>query len=41
MGNNRSIMSENLKEKIAQELGVYRTVQNEGWELSPQETVAT
>jgi small acid-soluble spore protein F (minor alpha/beta-type SASP) len=31
VGNNRSIMSENLKEKIAQELGVYRTVQNEGW----------
>jgi len=26
-----SIMSENLKEEIAKELGVYQTVRNEGW----------
>jgi small acid-soluble spore protein F (minor alpha/beta-type SASP) len=31
MGSNKGIMSENLKEKIAQELGVYNTVKNEGW----------
>jgi small acid-soluble spore protein F (minor alpha/beta-type SASP) len=27
----RSIMSENLKQQIARDLGVYNTVQNEGW----------
>jgi small acid-soluble spore protein F (minor alpha/beta-type SASP) len=27
----RSIMSENLKDQIARELGVYDTVKNEGW----------
>ncbi len=27
----RRIMSENLKEEIAKELGVYNTVKNEGW----------
>ncbi|HZX45817.1 MAG TPA: small, acid-soluble spore protein, alpha/beta type [Clostridia bacterium] len=27
----RGIMSENLKEEIARELGVYNTVKNEGW----------
>ena len=28
---NRRMMSENLKEEIAKELGVYETVKNEGW----------
>lgn len=28
---NKGIMSENLKEEIAKELGVYHIVQNEGW----------
>ncbi|MGI6537205.1 MAG: small, acid-soluble spore protein, alpha/beta type [Caldicoprobacterales bacterium] len=28
---NRSMMSENLKEEIAKELGVYDIVKNEGW----------
>ncbi|MGI6703838.1 MAG: small, acid-soluble spore protein, alpha/beta type [Clostridia bacterium] len=27
----RGIMSENLKEEIARELGVYNTVKSEGW----------
>jgi small acid-soluble spore protein F (minor alpha/beta-type SASP) len=27
----RGIMSENLKEEIARELGVYNTVKTEGW----------
>jgi len=27
----KSIMSENLKEEIAKELGVYDTVKNNGW----------
>ncbi len=31
MNNKKSIMSENLKEKIAHELGVYNVVKNEGW----------
>ncbi len=30
MAKNRSIMSENLKEEIAKELGVYDTVKKEG-----------
>lgn len=28
---NRGMMSENLKEEIAKELGVYDVVKNEGW----------
>ena len=31
MGRRRSIMSEQLKEEIAKELGFYDTVQREGW----------
>jgi len=31
MGRRRSIMSEELKEEIAKELGFYDTVQREGW----------
>lgn len=31
MGRKRSIMSEQLKEEIAKELGFYDTVQQEGW----------
>jgi len=27
----KGIMSENLKEEIAKELGVYSTVKNQGW----------
>ena len=30
MSKNRSVMSENLKEEIAKELGVYDTVKKEG-----------
>jgi len=29
--NNKNIMSESLRKKIAQELGIYNTVKNEGW----------
>lgn len=28
---NKNTMNEGLKNKIAQDLGVYNTVQNEGW----------
>jgi small acid-soluble spore protein F (minor alpha/beta-type SASP) len=31
MSSKRGIMSENLKQEIANELGVYDTVKNEGW----------
>ncbi|WP_084215471.1 small, acid-soluble spore protein, alpha/beta type [Jeotgalibacillus campisalis] len=31
MGRRRSIMSNQLKEEIAKELGFYDTVQQEGW----------
>ena len=31
MGKRRSIMSEQLKEEIAKELGFYDTVKREGW----------
>ncbi|MDG5473835.1 small, acid-soluble spore protein, alpha/beta type [Jeotgalibacillus sp. ET6] len=31
MGRRRSIMSDQLKEEIAKELGFYDTVQQEGW----------
>ncbi|HLR73489.1 MAG TPA: small, acid-soluble spore protein, alpha/beta type [Pseudogracilibacillus sp.] len=31
MGRRRGIMSEQLKEEIAKELGFYDTVQREGW----------
>ena len=31
MSSNKGIMSENLKQEIANELGVYNTVKNEGW----------
>jgi len=31
MGRRRGLMSENLKEEIAQELGVYDTVREYGW----------
>lgn len=31
MGRRRSIMSEQLKEEIAKELGFYDTVKSEGW----------
>ncbi|MBM7573144.1 small, acid-soluble spore protein, alpha/beta type [Aquibacillus albus] len=31
MGRRRGIMSDQLKEEIAKELGFYDTVQNEGW----------
>jgi small acid-soluble spore protein F (minor alpha/beta-type SASP) len=31
MSSKRGIMSENLKQEIANELGVYNTVKNEGW----------
>lgn len=31
MGRRRSIMSEQLKEEIAKELGFYDTVKREGW----------
>jgi small acid-soluble spore protein F (minor alpha/beta-type SASP) len=31
MSNKRGIMSENLKQEIANELGVYNTVKTEGW----------
>jgi small acid-soluble spore protein F (minor alpha/beta-type SASP) len=31
MGRRRGIMSDELKEEIAKELGFYDTVKNEGW----------
>jgi small acid-soluble spore protein F (minor alpha/beta-type SASP) len=31
MARRRSIMSDGLKEEIAKELGIYDTVQKEGW----------
>jgi small acid-soluble spore protein F (minor alpha/beta-type SASP) len=31
MSSKKGIMSENLKQEIANELGVYNTVKNEGW----------
>ena len=31
MSRNRSIMSDQLKAEIARELGVYNTVESEGW----------
>ncbi len=31
MGRRRGIMSDQLKEEIAKELGIYDTVQKEGW----------
>ena len=31
MAKNKSLMSENLKEEIAKELGVYDKVKKEGW----------
>ncbi|TFE01915.1 small, acid-soluble spore protein, alpha/beta type [Jeotgalibacillus sp. R-1-5s-1] len=31
MGRRRSVMSDQLKEEIAKELGIYDTVQQEGW----------
>lgn len=31
MGRRRGIMSDQLKEEIAKELGFYETVQQEGW----------
>jgi len=31
MARRRSIMSDELKTEIAKELGIYDTVQNEGW----------
>jgi small acid-soluble spore protein F (minor alpha/beta-type SASP) len=31
MSTNKGIMSENLREEIARELGVYNTVKNQGW----------
>lgn len=31
MNNNKGTMSENLKNAIAKELGIYNIVQNEGW----------
>jgi len=31
MSRSRGLMSENLKEEIAKELGVYETVKNTGW----------
>ncbi|WEG12737.1 small, acid-soluble spore protein, alpha/beta type [Pullulanibacillus sp. KACC 23026] len=31
MGRRRGIMSDQLKEEIAKELGFYETVQKEGW----------
>ncbi|MBM7646470.1 small acid-soluble spore protein F (minor alpha/beta-type SASP) [Scopulibacillus daqui] len=31
MGRRRGIMSDELKEEIAKELGFYETVQKEGW----------
>ena len=31
MGKNKGLMSENLKEEIAKELGVYDKVKQEGW----------
>lgn len=31
MGRRRSLMSERLKDEIAKELGVYNTVEAEGW----------
>ncbi|MFD1021139.1 small, acid-soluble spore protein, alpha/beta type [Thalassobacillus hwangdonensis] len=31
MSRRRGIMSDQLKEEIAKELGIYDTVQNEGW----------
>jgi small acid-soluble spore protein F (minor alpha/beta-type SASP) len=31
MNNNRGVMSEGLKEVIAKDLGVYNTVQTQGW----------
>ncbi len=31
MSRRKGIMSENLKQEIANELGVYNTVKNEGW----------
>ncbi|HHT38220.1 MAG TPA: small, acid-soluble spore protein, alpha/beta type [Mollicutes bacterium] len=34
----RSIMSENLKQEIANELGVYNIVKNEGWGTVPSRT---
>ena len=39
MSRNRSIMSENLKEEIAKELGVYEQVKRDnGWENVPSKT---
>ena len=31
MANRQGIMSENLKEELAKEMGVYNTVKTEGW----------
>ncbi|WP_152395783.1 small, acid-soluble spore protein, alpha/beta type [Paenibacillus guangzhouensis] len=31
MSRRRSVMSEQLKEELAKDLGFYETVQNEGW----------
>lgn len=31
MGRRRGIMSDQLKEEIAKELGIYDTIQQEGW----------
>jgi len=38
MSSNKGIMSENLKQEIANELGVYNTVKNEGWGSVPSRT---
>ena len=38
MARKNSMMSENLKEEIAKELGVYEQVKHEGWGSVPSKT---